>query len=66
MLVLSRKVEQTIMIGDDIEVTVLNIDGNQVRLGFKCPREIPILREELYDRGIRSIHPRKDLEVGNE
>jgi carbon storage regulator len=47
MLVLSRKPGERIIIGDNIQVTVLAIRGNQVRLGFSAPGDIPILREEL-------------------
>jgi len=47
MLVLSRKEDQTIKIGDDVVVTVLKIRGNRVRLAISAPREVPIRREEL-------------------
>jgi carbon storage regulator len=47
MLVLSRKEKQTIKIGDDVEVTVLRIQGNRVRLAISARREVPIRREEL-------------------
>ena len=47
MLVLSRKESQRIMIGDSIEITVLEVHGNHVRLGICAPRETPIVREEL-------------------
>jgi len=50
MLVLSRRLEETLIIGDDIRVTVLGISGNQVRLGIAAPKEVVILREELYKR----------------
>ena len=49
MLVLSRKQSQQILIGTDISITVVKIDGNHVRLGIKAPREVPILRAELDD-----------------
>ena len=48
MLVLSRKKNQTIVIGDNIEVTVVAISDGRVRLGFKAPREVSIAREEVY------------------
>ena len=48
MLVLTRKSMQSIMIGDDIEVSVLSIMGEKVRLGIQAPREIPVFRNELY------------------
>jgi carbon storage regulator len=47
MLVLSRKVNQRIRVGDDIEITVLAIDGDHVRLGIVAPRSVPIMRTEL-------------------
>lgn len=48
MLVLTRKTNQSIMIGDDIEVTVLSVMGEKVRIGIQAPREIPVFREEVY------------------
>lgn len=49
MLVLSRQRDQTIMIGDDIEITVVDIRGDKVRLGINAPPEIPVHRKEVYD-----------------
>ena len=49
MLVLSRQHDQTIMIGDDIEITVVDIRGDKVRLGINAPPEIPVHRKEVYD-----------------
>ena len=48
MLVLTRKSNQSIMIGDDIEVSVLSIMGEKVRVGIQAPREIPVFRKEVY------------------
>lgn len=47
MLVLTRKLDQRIVIGDDITVTILEVQGNRIRLGIEAPKEIPITREEL-------------------
>lgn len=49
MLVLSRQRDETIMIGDDIEITVVDIRGDKVRLGINAPRKIEVHRKEVYD-----------------
>ncbi len=49
MLVLTRKLEESVMIGDDIEVRVLGIHGDQVRLGFTAPRKVPVFRKEVFE-----------------
>jgi carbon storage regulator len=48
VLVLTRKIRQSIMIGDDIEITVLSNDGSKVRLGIQAPAAVPVHRDEIY------------------
>jgi carbon storage regulator len=48
MLVLTRKTNQSIMIGDDVEVTVLAVSRDKIRLGITAPREVPVYRKEVY------------------
>jgi carbon storage regulator len=50
MLILTRRVGETLMIGDQVSVTVLGVKGNQVRIGVNAPRNVSVHREEIYDR----------------
>ena len=50
MLVLSRKAEQSLLLGDDIIVTVLGIEGDRVKLGIEAPRSVAVLRQEVYQQ----------------
>ena len=69
MLVLSRQRDQTIMIGDDIEITVVDIRGDKVRLGINAPSEIPVHRKEVYEaikrenRAAASVKPEDIVNV---
>ena len=50
MLMLTRRVGETLMIGDEVTVTVLGVKGNQVRIGVNAPKDVSVHREEIYDR----------------
>ncbi|HEX7029120.1 MAG TPA: carbon storage regulator CsrA [Gammaproteobacteria bacterium] len=50
MLILTRRVGETVMIGDNVTVTVLGVKGNQVRLGVNAPKDVAVHREEIYER----------------
>lgn len=69
MLVLTRRPNQSIIIGDDIEVTVVEVNGEQVRLGITAPREVPIFRREIAleiqgDNALASRKPFSNLPGG--
>lgn len=57
MLILTRRVGETLMIGDEVTVTVLGVKGNQVRIGVNAPRDVAVHREEIYERIKREQSP---------
>ena len=59
MLILTRRVGETLMIGDEVTVTVLGVKGNQVRLGVNAPKEVAVHREEIYNK-IQEEHAHED------
>ena len=61
MLILTRRVGETLMIGDEVTVTVLGVKGNQVRIGINAPKDLAVHREEIYQRIRRELEGRKDL-----
>lgn len=66
MLVLSRKKDESIMIGDEVEITIVDVRGNKVRLGITAPKNIPVHRREIYDAIQREKTQKEgELQPGN-
>ncbi|MBU5307853.1 carbon storage regulator CsrA [Clostridioides mangenotii] len=65
MLVISRKTDETILLGDDIEIKVISVDNNTVKLGISAPKDISILRKEIYEKikeeNIKAISKKSNL-----
>ena len=61
MLILTRKVGESVLIGNDISITILSVRGNQVKLGVEAPKEVSVHREEIYQR----IKQMKDEQLGS-
>ncbi len=60
MLILTRRVDETLIIGDDVHITVIDVKGNQVRIGINAPKNVSVHREEIYERIQQEKSPSDD------
>jgi len=65
MLILTRRIGETLMVGDDVTITVLGVKGNQVRIGVNAPKDVAVHREEIYQR-IQKEKSGEDLDGDSE
>ncbi len=65
MLILTRRVGETLVVGDDVTVTVLGVKGNQVRLGVNAPKDVSVHREEIYQRIQNEKRSEAEKDIGN-
>lgn len=66
MLILTRRISESIMIGDNIKIITLEIKGNQIKLGIEAPKDISIHRQEIYDRILNEKNEKQKKEKENE
>ena len=65
MLILTRRIGETLMIGDDVSITVIGVKGNQVRIGIDAPKDVAVHREEIFNRiksdQLKLVEPEKNI-----
>jgi carbon storage regulator len=62
MLILTRRLNESLMIGDEVKITVLGVKGSQVRLGIEAPRDVSVHREEIFERILAEKNPNGSIE----